>query len=266
MKIIIYRTALLILAVLIISCEEVIEIDLNDAEPVTVIEANISDTTGPYYVHITRTVPFSQNNTPPGVNDAFVTLSSNGLTDTLSLVSDGLYRTNNIIGISGAEYNFAADLVDGIYTSTSFMPIKTNLDSVYTTTNSGGGIGGGSRKVNVVPKYRDPAGVRNFYRFILYVNGQQTEDIFVQSDESRDGQIIRQPLRPRNDIHSGDVLTLEMQCIDENVYRYFYALSLNFTRGLNQTQTPSNPPTNIVGGKLGYFNAHTTQRKSVIAP
>ena len=142
MKIIIYRTALLILAVLIISCEEVIEIDLNDAEPVTVIEANISDTTGPYYVHITRTVPFSQNNTPPGVNDAFVTLSSNGLTDTLSLVSDGLYRTNNIIGISGAEYNFAADLVDGIYTSTSFMPIKTNLDSVYTTTNSGGGIGG----------------------------------------------------------------------------------------------------------------------------
>jgi len=110
MKIIIYRTALLILAVLIISCEEVIEIDLNDAEPVTVIEANISDTTGPYYVHITRTVPFSQNNTPPGVNDAFVTLSSNGLTDTLSLVSDGLYRTNNIIGISGAES--AAELVE----------------------------------------------------------------------------------------------------------------------------------------------------------
>lgn len=253
-----------VLAITLISCEEVIDFDLNDATPQTVIEANISDTTGPYIVRISQTAGFSQNTTSIGITGAFVTLSDNfGLTDTLTELTDGYYRTNTLHGVQNSQYNFMANVNGNIFSSVSFMPAKTNLDSVYTTTNSGGGFHDGGNQTYVVPKYHDPAGIRNFYRFILFINGVQTEDVFVQSDENRDGAIIKQPLRTRDTIKTGDVITLEMQCVDEKVYKYFYALSLNFKRGLNQTQTPANPPTNIVGSKLGYFNAHTSQKKGI---
>lgn len=253
-----------ILALTFISCEEIIDVDLNDATPEIVIEANISDTTGPYLVRISQTVGFSQNNYSVEITGAFITISDNfGLIDTLTEVSNGYYFTNNLRGILNSSYYFTANINGKIYSSISFMPLKTKLDSVYTTTNSGGGYGGENNKIFVVPKYHDPAGTRNYYRFILFINGEQTDDVFVQSDENRDGAIIKQPLRTRDTIKTGDVITLEMQCVDEKVYKYFYALSLNFKRGLNQTQTPANPPTNIVGSKLGYFNAHTSQKKGI---
>ncbi len=255
------------LAITLISCEEVIEFDLNDAEPQIVIEANIVDTTGPYLVRISETAGFSQNNNSTEISGAFITISDNfGLIDTLTEVSPGNYLTNNLQGIRNSLYNLTVNINGKIFSSVSFMPAKTNLDSVYTTTNSGGGFGGGGNHTNVVPKYHDPAGIRNFYRFILFINGEQTKDVFVQSDENRDGENVRQPLRTREDINPGDLITLEMQCIDENVYKYYYALAQNFSHGLNQTQTPANPPTNIVGGKLGVFNSHTSQRKSIFAP
>lgn len=255
------------IAITLISCEEVIDFDLDDATPMTVIEANISDTTGPYIVRISQTAGFSQNTTSIGITGAFVTISENlGSTDTLTELTDGYYRTNVLQGVQNSTYNFTANVNGTIYSSVSSMSVKTNLDSLFTTTNSGGGFGGGGNQTYVVPKYHDPAGIRNFYRFILFINGVQTEDVFVQSDENRDGEIVRQPLRTREDINLGDLITLEMQCIDENVYRYYYALAQNFSIGLNQTQTPANPPTNIDGGKLGVFSAHTIQRKSIVAP
>jgi len=266
MKNILKYLFLLIAAFSISSCEEIIEVDLNSAEPQLVIEANVTDTTGPYLVMISKTVGFSHVNNFQGVEGAFVTLADdNGLYDTLSEISSGLYTTHTLRGKLNSSFSLFA-LVEGKqYTSVSGMPAKVKLDSLYTTTNGGGGFGNGNRTF-VVPKYRDEAGMRNFYRFILYINGIQTDDIFVQNDLKRDGQVVNQPLRSRTDIHAGDLLTVEMQCIDEKVYNYFYSMSLNFRKGLNQTQTPSNPPTNITGGNLGYFNAHTTQRKSVTAP
>lgn len=266
MEKILYKIIFAILAITFVSCEEVIEIDLKDAQPEIVFEADISDTTGPYYVKISQTVGFSQNNNLYGITGAFVTISDNfGITDTLTEVSDGIYKTTNLNGIQNSSYYFNAIVNGRQFSSVSSMPVKTILDSVYTTTNSGGGFGGNNH-IFVVPKYHDPAGIRNFYRFILFKNGVQTEDVFVQSDENRDGLFIKQPLRTRDTLNTGDIITLEMQCIDEKVYKYFYALSLNFRRGLNQSQTPANPPTNIIGGKLGYFSAHTSQKKSIVVP
>ncbi len=256
---------LLVIALTFHSCEEVIEVDLNNAEPELLIEANVSDSTGPYTVRVSMTVGFSQENNFQGVDGAFLTLSdNNGLTDTLTQVSKGVYTTHNISGSRNSSYSMFAIVNEKQYTSVSYMPLKTNLDSLYTTTNGGGGFGN-TNKIKIVPKYRDPAGVKNFYRFILSINGFQTDDVFVQNDINRDGQVFNQPLVSRTTINQGDLLTLEMQCIDENVYKYFNALSKNFRRGLNQSQTPVNPPSNITGGKLGYFSAHTIQRKSVIA-
>jgi hypothetical protein len=58
----------------------------------------------------------------------------------------------------------------------------------------------------------------------------------------------------------GDVIEVEFQCIDENVFEYFNGIMLLQTdRGI----TPTNPGNNIEGGALGYFSAHTSERKSL---
>jgi hypothetical protein len=55
----------------------------------------------------------------------------------------------------------------------------------------------------------------------------------------------------------GDVLEIEMQCIDEFVYEYFNS----FANTQGSSATPANPYTNIIGSELGYFNAHTSEGK-----
>ena len=56
-----------------------------------------------------------------------------------------------------------------------------------------------------------------------------------------------------------------MECIDRPIYKYWYSLDRSATGGSGQA-TPSNPVTNLQGGALGYFSAHTLQSRTMIVP
>ena len=60
-----------------LSCQKVIDVDLNSSSPHIVIEGYISDQPGPYWVRISQTVNYNQPNTFPPVSGATVTLSDN---------------------------------------------------------------------------------------------------------------------------------------------------------------------------------------------
>jgi hypothetical protein len=63
-------------------------------------------------------------------------------------------------------------------------------------------------------------------------------------------------------LKSGDQVTIAMFNISQPVYQYWYSLT-NDASGSNNA-APSNPVTNIQGGALGFFSAHTIQHKSLI--
>ena len=63
------------------------------------------------------------------------------------------------------------------------------------------------------------------------------------------------------DLKPGDVFIVEMQCIDKAVYEYFESMG-NVNMGPNSS-SPANPYTNLKGAKLGYFSAHTVERKYI---
>ena len=46
------QLAVLISTVVLVGCEKIVNIDLNDAAPVIVIYGAVSDSTGPYYVSV----------------------------------------------------------------------------------------------------------------------------------------------------------------------------------------------------------------------
>jgi hypothetical protein len=56
-----------------------------------------------------------------------------------------------------------------------------------------------------------------------------------------------------------------MYCIDRNIYNYFFSLlQVSAGNGGFQTASPDNPVTNITGGALGYFSAHTINLEKLI--
>jgi hypothetical protein len=140
------------------------------------------------------------------------------------------------------------------------MPQPVGLDSV-TFDNS---IVGNSIRAQV--HFQDPPGVKNYYQFILFINGSQfTKDYFIFDDRLSDGRYITQDLRMDSSyLSKGQQLRVDMQCIDVNVYNYFNQLAQATSSGtFNTTTAPANPSTNISNGAYGYFSAHTISSQTV---
>ena len=255
--------------VLISSCEKVIHLDLNTAEKKYVIEATVTDQPGTAEVLLSQTKNFDDNNQFIGVSGAVITVKEEGgLLTTFTEISPGRYEAPGLAGTSGKSYDLSINVAGNAFTATSTMPARVNLDSVYTTDEL---IFTDTRKiVNVV--FQDPARRGNNYRFIQYVNNLKEKQLFIQNDDYTDGRLNITKLYYFADdksdstiIKSGDSLRVDMLCIDPNVYKYWYSLARN-TNGDNNNVTPANPVSNIQGGALGYFSAHTLQTRRMKVP
>jgi len=255
--------AITLLTTVLASCTKVIHVDLNSAAPKLVVEANINDKPGPYYVHLSRTVNFDKPNEFPAATGAQVIIAdaTAGITDTLTETSPGWYQTHTISGMTGHTYQLTIYADNTVYTSSSSMPAVVPFDSLYAENFTA--FGGVSK--NIIPVYTDPAGMENFYRFIEVVNGKRIDNIYVRNDDRTDGLKNTRPLfNEDDDIKTGDTLVLEMQCTDKGVFTYFNSLDESAT-GSGQS-IPANPVNNITGGALGYFSAYNTQTKTIIVP
>jgi hypothetical protein len=253
---------------LLTSCEKVIDVQLNDADKKYVIEANVTNVPGqPSEVRISKTKAFDESNTFSGISGAVVSIEvNNGVVYTLSQSSPGIYTTSAFTGTPGSTYALKIVIGTDEFTSVCTMPLQTvPLDTV---TVDNFAFGGSDSKI-LVPSYLDPSGKGNNYRFVQYINAIQTKQIFVTNDDISDGLRSTRPLaNPNNseteELKTGDFATVEMLCIDRAVYTYWYSLDQAATG--NSTATPANPATNIKGGALGYFSAHSVSSKTIRVP
>src|SRR5690606_17534498 len=148
------------------SCEKVLDIDLKDAEPRLIVEANVSDQPGPHTVQLSQSVSFNATNQFPAVSNALVIISDNaGQRDTLTETSPGNYQTGNLQGIPGRQYFLQIKVGEELYEASSQMPQPVAIQKIEIEKfrfNE-------DEKVTAV-YYQDPAGIRNYYRFLLFVN------------------------------------------------------------------------------------------------
>jgi Domain of unknown function (DUF4249) len=247
------------------SCEKVIDVNINEADKKYVIEANVSNSAAePAEVKISQTKRFTDDNSFTGISGATVTIQvNNGTIYPLAETTTGIYKTAAFTGVPGSSYKLTVTLNGTAYTAVSVMPVK--LVKLDTLTVEDLAFGGSTYKT-VYPSYKDPSGLGNSYRFIQYANGVQVKKIFVQDDELSDGLTITRPfINQDGDLKSGDVVKVTMQCIDRDVYKYWYSLDQAAT-GANQSATPANPVSNITGGVLGYFSAHSVNSKTIVVP
>lgn len=250
------------------ACKKIIDIDTNNAEPQLVIEGKITNQTANQQIKISKSVAYDSESLFPGVSGATVTVNdSRGNTYNFIENSAGLY-TLRMRGVPGVTYTMKVVAEGKTYTAISKMPAVVRLDSLGIIVNT---FFNNERKT-VAAYVTDPAGEANYYHFNMFVNGLQSDRIYVNNDRLTNGNKLRlQLFYSKNDdddkgLVIGDSVAVDMECIDANIFDYWYALSQQVGRGPNQGTTPANPTSNITNGALGYFSAHSSQRLNIVVP
>ena len=243
------------------SCEKVIDLELKDSAPVIVIDATISNQSQNHFVRISKTLPFNKQTTFNGVKGAQVTLKSIlGQSIAFTEVADGVYRSTRFRGNPGLTYTMEVVSEGKTYSAESTMPFPVVPDSVRFKTLSFFG----NSNIYPVVYYNDPPKIQNQYRYILKVN-KKIQDDLVFEDRFNDGNAVSDVIifDGDEDLKSGDVVEIEMQTIDRNVFKYFFALSQTRGNG-GPPVAPANPDSNFNNGALGIFNACTTSTQTVV--
>ncbi|HWB92317.1 MAG TPA: DUF4249 domain-containing protein [Puia sp.] len=258
------KKSILTLAALsvIAACQKTVTLPLNTAASQLVIQGEVTDAPGPYTVTINQSVGFYADNTFPAVSGAAVKISDGQTTDSLTETAPGVYLTHSLQGRSGTTYTLRVQLHDSVYTATSTMPAPVTLDSVTFDNNSR------FKKNQVTPQsnFQDPPGVKNYYQYVLYINGARfTKDIYAFEDRLTDGKYITQNLHMDSSyLNVGDQLRVDMYCVDVNVYNYFNQLAQSSGTGaFNTAAAPADPSSNISNGAYGIFSAHTISSKTL---
>jgi hypothetical protein len=257
----------LLITVFSISCEKVIQVNINDAEMKYVIEGVITDQPGDCKVFLTRTRKVSETNQFPKISGAIVKVNDNGTDYILAETSPGVYQTNLLNGTPGHQYKLSVSVNSQLFTASCTMQVPVPIDTILISRSPFG-----QNKLASV-FYTDPRGINNGYRFIQYVNGVKDPAIFWDNDEFTDGQrtavLLENDVNSASDpraIHSGDMVKIELLSLDDPIYRFWSTLLFGGADGSSFTASPANPVTNIQGGALGYFSAHSVRSMTVIAP
>lgn len=247
------------------SCEKVIDVKLNTSPNQIVIEGVITNRLGQQTVTISESVPYTSSNTYPPVTGAQVTVTDD-LNNRWDFVETkpGVYTFGLVKGEPGRKYTLKVNTNNTTYTAESTMPEFVKIDSI-DLKRFAFGEGDGIKVVEAF--LTDPADQVNQYRWVLKVNNVIIKSVFVDNDRLTNGNSMSGILFYDSDtnkkLESGDIAEVEMQCIDKAIFTYWFTLSQQFQNGPGGGVTPGNPPSNIDNNALGYFSAHTTEKKSI---
>ncbi len=249
------------------SCQDVIDLDLNDAAPKYVIEGLITDTSEVTTVKISQTTDYFNPTIPPSVSDAEITLSDDaGNSDVLKEGEKGVYSNRKIKPIYGRMYTLTVKIGGNTFTAQTKMP-QTKVE-IASLSNRKSILPFGATDTadqQVFLKFQDTPNQSNNYRFRLKINGVFEKDIEIQTDSRfiTDGKLSELPFRFSR-VKAGDKVEAELWCIDESLFAYYTTLNKILSDGGlgGGTAAPANPDTNIKGGALGYFGAVAISSKA----
>jgi len=241
-----------------VSCEKVIDIDLNTEDPKYVIEGEVLAGDTIHRVKITRSLNFDESQAFPTVDNAVVTVTDNlGNSATFTSVGNGVYELTGYPGVEGRVYTLTVVVDGNTFVASSTMPGMVAIDSLYVEEFPFGE----DTFRTLVPARFDPPSIANHYLLKVKRNGVFESGLFLQNDQFTDGNYSVEPLF-LNELIQGDTVEVTMYGVDKPVWSYFNQLYVNTA----SSATPANPESNFSGGCLGYFSARTASTKSVVCP
>lgn len=237
------KILLIFVALSLWSCEEVVDVELEESDPRLVIEASllwdIERQENIQFIKLTTTAPFFQEEIPPAMGASVSLITQTGLEFIFEEVEPGIFRHENIPSLLDVTYELMVTYNNEIYTATEQLVQVPQLQFVEQEI---GGFSGDEYEFKVY--YNDPAEMENFYLF-RYLNEQISLQIY--TDEFTDGNQTFAFFNDE-DAEPGDMVGFQIQGISEGFYEYMFILrsqSGNSNGGPFQTQ-PSIVRGNIV--------------------
>lgn len=231
------------------SCEEVVDIDLNESEPRLVVEASIiwkKDSIGnTQIINLTTTTPFFDSVSSPAENAMVEVSASSGEIFKFNEVYPGIYLTSDFLPELNKEYILTIQYDNEIYTATERMMPVVDIEEVEQTIN--GGFSG--EDIELKAFYTDPVEINNFYLFKFFF-----EDVSIQiyDDEFTDGNRTFAYFS-NEDLKIGDQVDFEIQGISERFYEYLFILSSQ--AGENNGGPFQTQPTTVRGNLINETNS-----------
>ncbi|MFT6127509.1 DUF4249 domain-containing protein [Patiriisocius sp. Uisw_017] len=214
-----YIQLIILSALLCISCEDVIEVDLEDSEPRLVIEATINvskDGSSDPMVTLTETAPFFNDNIPTVPNATVTITSETGEVFPFLHIGAGKYTTD-FNPTFGLDYTLTVVHKGETYEATESLVVVTTLDEV--EQNNEGGFSGEDIELKVF--FTDPAGEENYYLIeVLSIRGDERDTFF---DEFFDGNRVN-GFYLADDLAEGDEVTFNLFGVDEDFYNFMVVL------------------------------------------
>lgn len=243
------KTTLLLLMLLITcSCEEVVDVKLEESEPRLVVEASLlwkKEAIGNFQViRLTTTAPFFDDSTPPAVGAEVSVKSESGEIYIFEELEPGFYITEIFEPELNNSYDLEIIYKDEVYIATESLIPVSSLE--YVEQSTGGGFGG--EDIELKAYYFDPADIENYYFFrFIY------EDLSIQisEDEFTDGNLTFAYFS-NEDLLPGEEVGFEIQGISKRFYEYMFILrSQAGTNGGGPFQTQ---PTTVRGNIINTTN------------
>jgi hypothetical protein len=250
------------IALVATSCTEEIDIELNDEDNQRlVVDGWITDQQKAHEVKLTLTTSYFHNEAAPTVSGANVTISDGINTYVLTEEDPGIYRTAPTVqGVPGRDYTLTIDYNSETYTAVTYMDDVTAIDSVTYELHE---YDPGEFHYDLHLFTQEEPGVGDYYLWKLFVNGQSKTDTLSEvtfvEDQLVDGSYIYDwnfTYLDEDDLALGDTLYVEQHSLSEEANDAFIAIMLETDwRGGIFDSPPSNVPSNISNGALGFFNA-----------
>lgn len=249
------------MGLLLISCEEVKEVDLETAEPRLVIDAAIDwekNTTGSEQKIKLSTTTAYYSEVFPAVHGAnvMVSNSANTVFNFVENAGTGEYICNNFVPVIGETYTLTINLNGETYKATETLMSAPNIEDNIVQTNTGGMAGD---EVEITYHYQDNGAEPNYYLYKTKNPRVAFPEFEAEDDEESQGGMI--PVFYSNaDLEPGDVLNLKLYGISKRYYDYFRKiLNASGNDGSPFATTPTavrgniNNQTNEGNYPFGYF-------------
>lgn len=243
-----FRYIILITTFIFFSCEEVINVDLEQSEPRLVIEASIiweKGTAGTNQrILISETSPFYEEETMAVENAEVKVTSAGGDIFIFEHIEEGVYMNTQFKPELEMTYNLEVVYQDEVYTASETLVPVTSIDYVEQTET--GGFSGD--EIELKAYYTDPADEQNYYLFKF--SDEKVSLEFYEDEFTNGNQIFG--YYSTEDIESGDEIDIELQGISKSYYEYLFILRSQI--GTNEGGPFETMPATVKGNIVNQTN------------
>lgn len=206
------------------NCEDVVDVDLNTAEPRLVIDASINwfkNTSGnEQSIRLSLTAPFFDESVPPANNAVVVVTDSNN--NSFNFIEDGqsgVYRNNNFIPVIDESYTLTIVYNGETYEATETLKSVVPIDFI--EQNNEGGFSG--EDIELKAFYTDPENIENYYFFEFISDIAIIPTLEVYEDRFTDGNQIF-GFYTEEDLEVNDIVTIRNYGVSDQFYDYMFIL------------------------------------------